>query len=241
MAQLNRRRFLQGSAAALAGGSMISMQGEAEGASLKEAITGLAITDQNGEKFNLNLALQKPCIVVFGYGGCPLCDEITDVVAATQKKMLAKGITDVPIIIISAQPEADRNEMREYVKRYESAGVKEFPPAGSQRILHVLCPPTARDTQDLERAVAKEAGTDTGLGRSTKQHSRYLTPCMNGKALPAPSKANGGPYLGAALNENQAFEADEDLVNTQSDRLVAAIQEMKRPQRGQGGGNARTP
>ena len=63
----------------------------------------------------------------------------------------------------------------------------------------------------------------------------------HGKALPAPSKANGGPYLGAALNENQAFEADEDLVNTQSDRLVAAIQEMKRPQRGQGGGNARTP
>lgn len=93
---------------------------------------GIALTDQHGEKLDpAELFRDGEAIILFGYGGCPRCQEISHTVAAVQQKLIDKG-KKVPIIVVSVQPENDKDAMREYIARYHELGVRQFQPEGAE-------------------------------------------------------------------------------------------------------------
>lgn len=142
MAQPNRRDFLRQTAAAVATAAAATTPWTAKveakpatpvrGGDLAKAFDGIHLTDQYGQAFDPEKILgKKDCLVLFGYGGCPLCEEISNSVAAIQKELLANQL-DVPIVVVSAQPDADRyqpdapNPMKSYIAKYHEKGVKQF-------------------------------------------------------------------------------------------------------------------
>jgi cytochrome oxidase Cu insertion factor (SCO1/SenC/PrrC family) len=163
----------------------------------------ISFTDQHGKAFKPEELEQS--LVVFGYGGCPMCEKITDSVAAIQQKLLADG-KKIPIVVISVQPEKDsgkdnngKEKLIDYVSSYYVKGVKQFaneelPMAEDarrlrgekafetarnlpqrDRILHVLCPP--------DSDAAKTLQTRLGLFQNPNKpssHSSYITLIKNG-------------------------------------------------------------
>ena len=85
--------------------------------------TGIAFTDQHGKAFDP--AELEQALVVFGFEGCPECQKISTTVAAVQSKLLTDK-KNVPIIIVSVQPDADRDSMKSYVAYYYKKGAKQF-------------------------------------------------------------------------------------------------------------------
>ncbi len=158
--------------------------------------TGISFTDQHGKKFKPEELDQA--LVVFGYGGCPMCQKITDSVEAIQKKLLEDG-KSVPIVVISVQPEQDRDDLKTYVSSYYVKGVKQFASETlpeddaarralgkksfetaktlpqRDRILHVICPP--------DSAAAKTLQTRMELSQNPNKpesHTAYITLVKNG-------------------------------------------------------------
>lgn len=225
---------------------------KAEPTELEKIFDGIKATDQTGKEADIAAIAKGQCIVVFGYGNCPVCSEITKTVAATQKKLLDKGIKDVPIVVISAQPEKDSENMAFYISGFQASGIKQFAsenidekdknreqigkemigvaeklPA-SDRLLHVLCPATAEDTQILQVRLAEFAKTATGIDpKNTKQHTPNLTLFDQGKVvIPGDGK---GPIKGAAYNlKSDTFEAPAKLVSEQSDRMLKQVETRRR-------------
>lgn len=185
--------------------SVVLAQDNANQPSLKETIKGKVFyyqhSDAQGENgkpkpYPLDKILESPCYVIHGYGDCPLCEEITKVIAAVQKKLFEQGIEDVPIVVISVWPEKDRGKPEERLSDYNAAGVKQvnsdkpllkswghLPPKDLN--LHLVIPPSKEDAQAIQMAIAGkgEANTDPGLGADFTQHTRYITLCVDGKAL----------------------------------------------------------
>lgn len=209
----SRRQFLQMAANATGAAAILSgVDAHAAGVPQPEAITDPAtkrtptlaevfkdipLTDQYGKSFDpTSLFADKPCLIVFGYGGCPLCEEISNSVAASQNKL-----KNVPVIVISVQPDEDRDRMQDYVSRYYAKGIKQFAeetlPAAtakrielgkksylenrdkpqSERLLHIACPPSAEAAQLLEDRLQ----LFHNRARS-KVHSFDIVVCKNGKA-----------------------------------------------------------
>lgn len=89
---------------------------------------GITFTDQHGEKLDpAELLREGEAIVLFGYGGCPRCQEISKTVSAVQQKLIDKN-KKVPVLVVSVQPEKDRGAMREYIARYHELGIRQFQP-----------------------------------------------------------------------------------------------------------------
>ncbi len=72
-----------------------------------------------------SVAARGDCLVLFGYKGCPRCQEITETVVAVQKKLIAEKRC-VPIVVVSTQPTKDASAMTEYLTRYKNMGIQEF-------------------------------------------------------------------------------------------------------------------
>lgn len=219
---------------------------------IEKVFSGIAITDQTGKAPDMAFLAKGQCIVLFGYGNCPVCAEITKTVAATQKKLLAKGMNDVPIVVVSVQPEKDRDNMAFYISGYHQAGIRQFAderlpedgereatgremiaqagkrPAG-ERLLHVLCPADAQAAQEMQRRIAAIAGTTTGIDeKNTRQHSMFLTLMDQGRVV----KPSDGPFKGVQLNRKTGqFEAPESLVKKQSDRMVKEVANLRDKQK----------
>lgn len=144
-------------------------------ASLTEAFKGITLTDQNGNAFDpAKQFANGECVVLFGYGGCPMCQNITQTVAVLQEKMEKSG-KHVPIIVVSVQPEKDSapDKRKEYIESYAEMKVHETDAEG-RRVLHVVCPKSAEDAKTIQ--------TRLGLPTSenAKQHSSLITLFKNG-------------------------------------------------------------
>jgi len=207
---LTRRRFLTSAlpplavAAYLALGGVTQTPGQVSGRKLGNVTDGITLTDQHGKAFNMAELLGKgPCLVVFGYGGCPMCQRITDSVAAIQSEMIGQK-RKLPIVVISVQPEQDRGDdaMKTYTASYYEKGVRQFAdetlPDGAarrreageraftaakgkkqeDRILHIVCPPTAKDAQTLEQRIGLLINV-----KDAKQHSAFITLFNNGQVV----------------------------------------------------------
>jgi cytochrome oxidase Cu insertion factor (SCO1/SenC/PrrC family) len=88
----------------------------------------IQVTDQHGEKINLAEVLKgKPALMFFGYNGCPRCGTIADSIAVIQQKLVTEK-QEVPIIIVSVQPEKDSEEKtrREYIIKYYQEGLRQY-------------------------------------------------------------------------------------------------------------------
>lgn len=95
---------------------------------LAAVFDGIALTDQHGKTFDPAQVLRDgPAVVLFGYGGCPRCQEISKTVASLQQQLIDKG-RKVPILVVSVQPDKDSKAMREYIARYHEMGVRQFQP-----------------------------------------------------------------------------------------------------------------
>lgn len=163
---------------------------------------GIPLTDQHGKPFQPSeLFKEGPCLILFGYGGCPMCTNISVTVAAIQQELLSQG-KKVPIVTISVQPETDRNNMRYYIGSYYVMKVKQFPtetlsadnamrrqqgeqsfqaaqqrPQGD-RILHVVNPPSAKDAQELERRMGLIINPNNPI-----EHSSFISYCDKGELV----------------------------------------------------------
>ena len=96
--------------------------------SLESVFKDIQVTDQHGEKINLAEALKgKPALMFFGYNGCPRCGTIADSIAVIQQKLVAEK-QEVPIIVVSVQPEKDSEEKtrREYIIKYYQEGLRQY-------------------------------------------------------------------------------------------------------------------
>ncbi len=96
--------------------------------SLESVFKDIPVTDQHGEKINLADVLKgKPALMFFGYNGCPRCGTIADSIAIIQQKLVADK-QEVPIIVVSVQPEKDSKEVtrREYVVKYYQEGLRQY-------------------------------------------------------------------------------------------------------------------
>lgn len=148
---MSRRRFLETSgrsAAALVLAGQVRADAQQpekskkdEEKTLAKVFEGITLTDQYGKEFKpAELFKDKQCIVLFGYGGCPMCEKISDTVAAVQQELIRQG-KNVPIVVVSVQPEQDSyreeqrdaagrvtqsNPMRRYVASYYVEGVRQF-------------------------------------------------------------------------------------------------------------------
>jgi cytochrome oxidase Cu insertion factor (SCO1/SenC/PrrC family) len=142
---------------------------------LDTIFAGTKLDDQAG-KLDIPKQFGKgQCLILFGFNGCPLCQKITNTVAATQKELL-KNKLDVPIIVISTQPETDKPKVQEYLKTYDDAGVREFAEDTSttrrndlvnklggkstptdhsekQRVLHIGLPESAEQAKEIQRKI----------------------------------------------------------------------------------------
>ncbi|MCE2926774.1 MAG: SCO family protein [Rickettsiales bacterium] len=96
--------------------------------SLESVFKDIQVTDQHGEKINLAEVLKgKPALMFFGYNGCPRCGTIADSIAVIQQKLVTEK-QEVPIIIVSVQPEKDSEEKtrREYIIKYYQEGLRQY-------------------------------------------------------------------------------------------------------------------
>lgn len=167
----------------------------AQPANIADIFRNMRMTDQYGQAFDPVSLGKGPALVLFGYGGCPMCQKITQSVAVIQEEMEKQG-RRVPIVVVSVQPEDDRDNMEYYLSGFYSKGVKQFSnetlpikdvqqayhtgknrPQG-ERLLHVVCPPTAQDAQNLERAMGLIINQN-----HPKQHSSFITLFHNGTAV----------------------------------------------------------
>lgn len=268
---MQRRDFLAAATAAALAPKTFAQKLLGEPSDLAKIFEGIELTDQYGKTFNpAELFKEKQALVLFGYGGCPMCENISQTVAAIQAA-LRKDNREVPIVVISVQPESDhyieekkdadgkvteKNPMKQYVGSYYTQGVvqfqdDEFPerdkdgtrdmgekayekgrtlPA-EKRVLHVVCPKTNENSQELEKRIAKLTGTASGIDpRNQKQHSRDLTLFSQGKLI-KPSDGKGA-FKGVVFNpENQEFETSEALQKEQSARVLAEIQKLQKEQK----------
>ncbi|MFO0388935.1 MAG: SCO family protein [Alphaproteobacteria bacterium] len=177
----------------------------------------ISFTDQHGKAFKPEELEQS--LVVFGYGGCPMCQKITDSVAAIQAKLLADD-KKIPIVVISVQPDEDKKDLKTYIASYYRKGVKQFaneelPEADDarelrgkksfdaaeklpqrDRILHVLCPPDS----DAAKTLQTRLGLFQNPNKPTS-HSSYIILIKNGvkaeefRALPKDNSAPDEKFL----------------------------------------------
>lgn len=197
-ARFSRRTALQ--AGGIAGAAALLRNGEgqaAEPAKYEGFLKDFETTDQYGKKFDPQILAGRPHIVVFGYGGCPVCANIGKNLGAIQSALLQAG-KDVPIVVISITPEDDgkMDNRKEYVARYRIAGVRQFPGEKlasdeesahslgeksydenkdanpKDRQLHVL---VAKD-RDTALAMHEAAGFPVNKNPRVKKHTPYITP-----------------------------------------------------------------
>ena len=152
----SRRNFLKGAAAAFAATSLPlhSLQDPQNPKSLTKIFEGVQLQDQYGKDLNpVELFKDRNALVMFGYGGCQMCQKIGITVAAVQteidgrNKKIAednkklsddkkKPLIDLPIIVVSVLPAQDRfkdgkeNPMKAYVDSYAENGVRQTKESG---------------------------------------------------------------------------------------------------------------
>ncbi len=180
-------------------------------------------------------------MVLFGYGGCPMCQRITDSVARIQQELAKEG-KDIPFVVVSVQPEADRADLKSYIGSYYYKGVKQFKdetlpsdldkcremgeisyeqartkPQGS-RILHVVCPPTQEKAQELQQRIGLMINP-----RDPKQHSSFITLFDKGKAVKAYRGLSGGGDDTGKYHTELAATVVADVTTAQERKEVPAV------------------
>jgi|GEM_PF-3499372 len=219
--RISRRDAIKRTVQLAAGVAAFGWTGNAQAQNARQPAIGtifpgdLKLTDQHGKEFRpAELFGDKPAIVLFGYGGCPRCQLITDTVATIQQRLEKDG-KHVPIVVISVQPEEDRNNMKDYIGSYYAKGIKQFSgetlPADeegrvklgeqsfeaardkpqSERIFHLVCPPTAKDAQKLQEALGLINNPN-----NAKDHSAFITLFKDGVKS---SQYRGLPVQNAAM------------------------------------------
>lgn len=175
--------------------------------SIAEIFKDVPLTDQYGKPIDIAAMFQdKPCVVAFGYDGCPMCQVITPSMRAVQQEAEKRDMA-LPIVVISVQPEDDRQRMASYVTKYALQGLKQYPgetlPDSNNerafhgrkiytelekepqhaRILHVVCPPTAEAARTLQVRLAEATNMPSSHTNDSddRQHSPYLTAFRDGR------------------------------------------------------------
>lgn len=148
MFSLSRRRFLKG--AVLTGtAALFQDTGSQDPKSLTKIFEGVQLQDQYGKDFNpAELFKDRSALVMFGYGGCQMCQKIGVTAAAIQAEIDSrnekiaeenkklpdeekKPLIDLSIVVVSVKPADDRfkegenNPMKDYVGSYAGAGVRQ--------------------------------------------------------------------------------------------------------------------
>ncbi len=202
MEQFNRRDAIKTGVAGIAAALVAPTESWAQGVKtpLEQMLAGKALTDQYGKPLDPAILSKGPCLVVYGYGGCPMCQKITDTLAGVQEQLI-KSKKPIPIVVISVQPKQDRTEMQDYMEKYYSKGLKQFANeqvgdatkaydagksvAQSSRIFHIVCPPSEQAAEDLQATM--------GLPQNTKdaaQHSSFIVLFNDGQQHKFPDKTN---------------------------------------------------
>lgn len=143
---ISRREFLAATAATVASPFLSKIAGAASAAddpkSLAKIFEGMTLTDQYGKDFDpAELYKDKPVVVMFGFGGCQMCNKLSTTAAAVQAEVDTRNEVrakkketplELPIIVVSVKPDQDRfkdgdgNPMKEYIESYDELGVRQF-------------------------------------------------------------------------------------------------------------------
>lgn len=214
----------------------------------------IPVTDQTGRAFNPSQCSKGITLVVFGWGGCPVCQEMTKTLAMTQQKLLKAG-HEVQVVVVSMQPEKDRDNMPYYVGGYFQAGMQQSPNdkilsgASARRaygekqleaakalpqenlMLHVLCPPKGTDSQEVVKRLAKQAGVSTGLNAlDPRQHPFTFTLFKDGNIVMPRDKSGNPQQFSGAKSSEDGYVATPAWINSESDRILNTVNAISRPQ-----------
>lgn len=249
--RLSRREFLA-AAAAMPLIAAVAQKQETPAAtnpkSLAKIFEGITLTDQYGKELNpAELYKDKPVAVMFGFGGCQMCQKIARTAAAIQAEADAKK-TALPIIVLSVKPAQDRftktdteekpNPMREYVESYGNVGVRQFTDAKKSyadgkdipqkdRLLQVTTTQDGKNSdgfdyaQEIQRRLAKAfPGTNLFSKDTEGSHSRYVTLFKNGVAAQTEAAL-------PRMSETDNAEAIETCAKACAKKLVDAALEKE--------------
>src|SRR5258708_7140232 len=128
-ALLSRREFL-GAGTAMLYTALVRPEVDAAGKGIGKNLTALlqnySFGDQNEnslDKRTLSTLLAgKSYILAFGFNECPACTTIGQNLKAIQDGLFARGIKDIPIVIVNVLPEEDKKNAKDYFIRYCDGG-----------------------------------------------------------------------------------------------------------------------
>lgn len=208
-----------------------------------DILAGTTFKDQYGKAFNPKTELKdKPYLLVFGFGGCQICQNISHSLGAMQDALLKNG-DEIPIVTVSIKPEQDKDNMKDYVARYHVVGTrldaKETLPADADgrykagekayerfkdkpqrgRMLNILCAPDKSVPPDLEKKLGQPINP-----KEEDYHTPMLFLC-NGKG----EQVN---FYFAAINPDNEEKRRKLVEDIKKD--VAAMKESTK-QAGRGG------
>ena len=221
----------------------------APSASLEESFKGATLTDQYGKPFDPAQLKKGPVIVLFGYGDCPRCTTISRSVAAIQQKLLSEG-KNVPIVVVSVQPEQDADKQRRIITGYYERGVRQFSLEGdmaqplgeefvqelqdarlaayeqsrdmpqSSRLLHVLRPQSNAMSLEIQQRMGH-------VTQGEEKHAALITLFNDGKFVEhytaLPRVREGDKWRDIAPDEPETGDIGAQVIAHTKARLAPAI------------------
>ncbi len=91
-----------------------------------EIIANVPLTDQYGKPFDAKKTLAgKPYFVFFGHNGCARCQKMVNTMKHVQD-MLHSTNQNIPILLVTVDPENDKAHMKDYLVEYYHAGLRQY-------------------------------------------------------------------------------------------------------------------
>ncbi|MGE0754719.1 MAG: SCO family protein [Alphaproteobacteria bacterium] len=179
--QLSRRSFLKTSglvlAAGLTGAGYSAQNRQNPVTDVSRIFDGIALTDQYGEPFDPSLLLRdKTALLAFGYGGCPMCNQINKTIAETHQKLTAAG-HDVPLVVVSVLPDQDNKSVQTRKENAENLfvnGVDLLPPARLKQLVQEREDEKAKEEKREPRKAEEIIGDISGFSEQSKKARRAL-------------------------------------------------------------------
>lgn len=135
---------------------------------LEKLFSAIRLTDQQGVELKpAEVFKDKPCLVMFGFNGCERCQKIAATVASVQQRLLLEK-HDVPIMVVSVQPETDSKDqnLKPYVAMYYEHGVRQF--AGEK------LPGDKEERSRMGEAAYENSSKKTDAEKTTEQSARIF-------------------------------------------------------------------
>lgn len=133
----------------------------------QKVFEGINLTDQYGQPFDPSrLFADKTALLAFGYGGCPMCNEINKTIAHSQEA-LSTAEHNVPLVVISVIPEQDNDNAQTRLANVKSlflSGIDLVPKSELEAIVTQLEAEKAKAEKREPKSAKAIIGDISGVG-----------------------------------------------------------------------------